>query len=48
MGNKNNNNKNLVGIKRYKFNSKNIIGKNEYSKVYKALDLNTEKNVVLK
>ena len=48
MENKTNNNENLVGIERYKFTSKNIIGKGGTSIVYKALDLNTEKNVALK
>ncbi len=48
MEKKSNNNKNLVGIERYKFNFKNIIGKGGFGNVYKALDLNTEENVAIK
>ena len=48
MEKKSNNNKNLVGIERYKFTFKNIIGKGGFGIVYKALDLNTEENVALK
>ena len=48
MENKNNNNKNLIGIERYKFTPKNIIGKGGFGFVYKALDLNTEENVAIK
>ena len=48
MENLNNNNKNLIGIERYKFTSKNIIGKGGFGFVYKALDLKTNENVALK
>ena len=48
MEKKSNNNKNLVGIERYKFNFKDIIGKRGFGNVYKALDLNTEENVAIK
>ena len=48
MKNNNNNNKNLVGIERYKFTTKDIIGKGGFGIVYKALDLNTGENVAIK
>ena len=48
MINEENTDKKLVGIERYKFNSNDIIGKSSFGSVYKALDLNTNKNVALK
>ena len=48
MKNEENTNNKLVGIERYKFGSNDIIGKGSFGSVYKALDLNTNKNVALK
>ena len=41
-------NEKLIGIERYNFNKKNIIGKGGFGLVYKALDLNTNENVAIK
>ena len=48
MKNEENTNNKLVGIERYKFDSNDIIGKGSFGSVYKALDLNINKNVDLK
>ena len=45
---KKNENENLKGIKRYKFNKDDIIGRGGFGCVYKAYDLNTKENVAIK